>query len=235
MRSYRVRGRLPTVIVIIVLLSLSAHPTSATNTQGLEWGVASGSRFYYQHEFHYPDGWYGVTAYDGNELVYVNVTGLTPLPDYADSWSDVFSSYHVYWANGTELPLDMRPDVFWIVPIGNWSFITELTYKLTENLIASTFETITTWSTNITVEGPLWIFYYRMIISRLDGAPLYCYNEYIDTEGTEQTVYTQEFIRVNETTHSESFPEFLLAGIGVSSVAVILVIAVYAYKSKMVD
>lgn len=105
-------------------------PVSAATSQGLEWGITVG------------DQWnYDMTATDegtvtDTEVMYMEVTSRPTIANIISDWTELpvsTSMLDITWANGTSLGWGGLIFIFmffvcdqFIVPIGNFTFLTEL-------------------------------------------------------------------------------------------------------------
>ncbi|UCE10295.1 MAG: hypothetical protein JSW61_15195 [Candidatus Thorarchaeota archaeon] len=113
------------VFLVLILCSIFVFPVEA-DTHGLKWGVSVGSRADYTISMEAD----GTTVLE--EEFYVIVSDLENLAD--QSWDTEILSLEIqyFWKNGTEfdpsfhgmLISNLLPS--WILPVGNWTLITEV-------------------------------------------------------------------------------------------------------------
>ncbi|MHA1960605.1 MAG: hypothetical protein ACW99U_10250 [Candidatus Thorarchaeota archaeon] len=110
------------VVLVLVLSPLLVIPVAANN-QGLEWGVSVGARVDYtlvMGRNYTEDSWHM------EENFYIVVSELQDIQDDLEDPSFT-SEVDCFWENGTEF--DQSNFTFeiymWILPVGNWSLITE--------------------------------------------------------------------------------------------------------------
>ena len=219
------------VVIIAVMLwgFFLTTPASATNNQGLEWGVEIGDEFYYVFEFNHSE-LSTYTPRTGIEIIYVRITGLPEIPDNITSYTQYGRwSERIFWENGTEIARSSTyfPMCFGIKPIGNWSLITILFLSNPEKLINTT----TTWGYNGS-EGWTGVeINYSYEISKLDGVPNHSFQERRFEEESEWYSRSHELTRINDseistTTNGSNYLVLLgsLAGTGGSIIIIIIYI-----------
>ena len=115
-------------ILVIMILAIPILPAQAANNQGLEWGVEIGDRFDYDVNLTYHNATYDLTIDQG---MYVIIDYLPVIPDNVSTAAQIsFLGFTTYYDNGTEMTSVWRDVLmlvpFYLLPIGNWTLITEL-------------------------------------------------------------------------------------------------------------
>ena len=106
---------------------------TAANNQGLAWGIEPNDRFDYAVEVIYHSDTLDLNI--GDEM-YVIVNSLPAIPDDVNHFVQLaVYNFTTYWSNGTTMD-SLWYDVvhlipFYVLPIGNWSLIEELTLEAT--------------------------------------------------------------------------------------------------------
>lgn len=199
------------VCVLLLLVNLLAK-ISAYGNYGLEWGVQVGDRFSYMLEGH-------LAGESFSEPVYVEVNGL---PDLNEPFSPyivfpvAITSFH--WANGSSLGMVDYASSFLIVPIGNWTYLTnEMTPQLTNYVSGQILDALTMWGLEIStyILNMLWLI--RLEISKSDGVPNLLHIQIYDGN----LVYG-DIELVREGAHAFFLIGVGIALVGVSSAAILL-------------
>ena len=128
MRLRIASGKILLPIVILMILLAQMPVVEATNNQGLEWGVEIDDRFDYDVTLNYHNATYDLTIDDG---MYVIIDDLPVIPDDVSSAAQLtFLDFTTYWDNGTEMTHIWKDIVmfipFYLLPIGNWTLLSEL-------------------------------------------------------------------------------------------------------------
>ena len=110
-----------TIIVLIVASSIiSLQPIPAQTSQNLEWNLEIGNRLNYTYAAFDTEGLILQTRY------ILEITSLPEIPDPLTNESTlVLPSYLQLYENGTEIegvPVDL---LWWMLPIGNWSLLSD--------------------------------------------------------------------------------------------------------------
>lgn len=222
--------RAQVVIVTIMMWGFFlTTPVSATNIQGLEWGVEVGDEFYFIFEFHYPE-FSSTTPRDGIEVVYMKIGGLPEIINNITSYKQLYGwTYHFYWVNGSMIPSTSTyyPYFFMIFPIGNWSYLTDLYLEFHAILPDELIDTPSSWGFNSCYSWPGGEIKTKNEVSKLDGVSIHDYTKQkIEEAGRDDVYYkTHELTRINysETTTTTIEPNYTLligsmTGIGGTSI-----------------
>lgn len=129
MRSYMSSEKLvPLPLMIFMILVALIPAVGAINNQGLEWGVEIDDRFDYEVNLTYHNATYDLTI---DDEMYVIINDLPGIPDDVSSAAQLtFLDFTTYWYNGTEMTHIWKDILmfvpFYLLPIGNWTLISEL-------------------------------------------------------------------------------------------------------------
>ena len=153
-------------MIIGMVFSLVLPIAVVCGNCGLTWGVNVGDRFNYTLQ-----GQFGGESFA--EDVYVRVDALPNLDEPFDPdlvFPVAIASF--YWANGTTFGLVDYSTSFLIVPIGNWTYLTdEMAPQLAYYISGHIIDSFTIWGLEVStyVMNMLWVIHLE--ISKSDGVP----------------------------------------------------------------
>lgn len=210
--------------LVLFVLGMSVVAVHGTTNQGLEWGVDPGQRFDYAVNFEFSVGTQTLRI---SGSIYIIVGTLHEIADPVIHISELTAGvYSTYWENDTEFDVElpiMTSPVFYLVPIGNWTLVTELHLDEYGDTI-TTGETDSAWwfeGTNAAaVVGTMrWV----VEIVKSDGALGYMY--YSNERPDDQVSLTMEVIRADYEPQSRMGlpPLVLMSLIGVGVLAVVAI------------
>jgi len=114
------------LLLIILLLTpqISMKSVIAQTDQNLEWGFA------YDDEVHFMMHLNSTGLQIDEEIYLVSNDTLPSIPNAIDNWTDIpYTGIRAYYANGTQLGIEVLTFVAMYnvyLPIGNWSFLSDL-------------------------------------------------------------------------------------------------------------
>ena len=190
----------------VLLGLLLIAPVAAETSQGLNWTVEIGDQYRY-NVLYWEEGTYF------HEDMYINITvNHLALPDPLTDWWDIPDPPgEVYYANGTSPGMLAMVFVYtWklVVPIGNWTLMTELV------------ENVTYWDflsddvDNVSVIEDTWLHWGYSYNITVDPANIICNNTHLKSNG----VLTREYLAAYNATDDTLLGEITILCDGVAPV-----------------
>jgi hypothetical protein len=200
-------------LVVLVLGMLLPHMANAED-YGLVWGVEEGDRF----EFTLTNSFYDTTEVDD---FFVEIDSLPSLDEVTQI---PVAPASFYWMDGTSMGLEEQVSEFLVVPIGNWTFLTDkLEHQiLNDYLEGHMIESFTVWGFDVALYLYAYLCELRLEISKADGVPNILRIDYY--EGATKAGFV-EMLRKG------SLPPPIFIGLGVGVVSMVL-IAVVLFKRR---
>jgi hypothetical protein len=159
--------------ILSLLILAQASNVDAVTAQGLEWGVAVNDRINYGIAVTYHNATYDLNL---TEQMYLIIDAVPVIPDNVSHLAQAaLYEFTTYWDNGTVMDdfwnnfLLIMP--FYVLPIGNWSLISELYGEIDPPVITMNEKSIFTvvWATN---------FDSTQVVLKSDGVLSYSYTEW---------------------------------------------------------
>jgi hypothetical protein len=202
------------ISMITVLLFTQFTSVSASNNQGLVWGIEVNDRFDYNIQVQFNSPAENVTI---DDKMYVIVNELNTIPDQVTELADItifrlaVGSYTTYWENGSimdSLWLDTISvaNPFAVYPLGNWSLLTQILGDAAPVVITQN----TTMMNYSLVDYPVMGNVHEMITLKSNGVPHS--HLYIRTWDS-KTVF-MNLTMIQTTTGGADSPFMLILGIG---------------------
>ncbi|MFQ5831355.1 MAG: hypothetical protein ACE5H4_01480 [Candidatus Thorarchaeota archaeon] len=205
--------------ITLTLAVMPVAPVSAANNQGLEWGIAVGTRIDYTYEYHLSNSSL-VTPKDVIERICVTIDSLPRIEDDICNMSQLWgSTYTLYWTNGSKVPI-LSPVNFALRPVGNWSLMTELILQYPTIVPESILDTSTLWGFNTSESWTNTRMHAMYEISKHDGIAHRLFVNVTERVNAKWGTSTWLFTRMFEP--NDAFSVSLVLGLGLTLLVVVL-------------